>query len=127
MGRRGSSRRAAALRRAQQAKAARDAAAARREQQIEAALADYFEAAEQADRVRSDARRKADAVLEAAEQAAAVPLAAVRDAVRRLRELTGRTSDVASLCAITAAAVRDLLTAPADAAAGGGAGEGERR
>ena len=48
MARRGSSARAAALRRAQQAKATRDAARLRREKDIEAALADYFEATEQA-------------------------------------------------------------------------------
>ena len=60
MARRGSSARAAALRRAQQAKAARDAARLRREKDIEAALADYFEATEQAERIRAEARRKAD-------------------------------------------------------------------
>jgi hypothetical protein len=98
------------LRRAQEAKAARDAAAAQREQQVEAALADYFEAVAQADRVRADARRKAELLLDGAEQAAGGPLTAARDAVRRLRELTGSIIEVAGLCGITASAVRDLLS-----------------
>jgi hypothetical protein len=102
------------LRLAQQAKASRDAAGALREQQIEAALADYFEAVSQADRVRADARRKADLLLDGAEQAVAEPLVAACDAVRRLRELTGSSSEVASLLGITVAAVRDLLAQPAE-------------
>ena len=73
MARRGSSARAAALRRAQQAKAARDAARLRREKDIEAALADYFEATEQAERLRAEARRKADRLLTDADLAAEVP------------------------------------------------------
>ena len=63
MARRGSSARAAALRRAQQAKATRDAARLRREKDIEAALADYFEATERANRIHAEARRKADRLL----------------------------------------------------------------
>jgi hypothetical protein len=112
VGRRGSSRRSAALRRAQEAKAGRDSAAAAREQQIEAALADYFEALLEADRVREDARRKADAAISAAEQAVAAPMAAARDAVRRLRELTGSTAEVATLCGLSVAAAREVLASP---------------
>jgi hypothetical protein len=96
VGRRGSSKRAAAL----------------REQQVEAALADYFEACGEAERVRVDARRKADAMLDSAEQAAAVPASAARDAARRLRELTGSNAEVAGLCGLTVAAVREMLTGP---------------
>jgi hypothetical protein len=127
VGRRGSSRRAAALRRAQEAKASRDAAAAQREQQVEAVLADYFEAVAQADRLRADARRKADAVIDSAEQAAGGSLAAARDAVRRLRELTGSSTEVASLCGLTVTAVRDFLTQPAEQDPGrpGGGGAGD--
>jgi hypothetical protein len=109
MGRRGSSARAAALRRAQQAKAGRDAERVLRERQIEIALADYFEAVARAERVRAEARRKADAVLEAGEQAAGEPETAARDAVRRLRELACSVGEVAALCGISTAGVRELL------------------
>ena len=112
MTRRGPSARAAALRRAQQAKADRDAERALRERQIEIALADYFEATARAERIRAEARRKADAVLGDAERAADEPLQAARAAVRRLRELLGGTTEVAALCGLTASAVRDML-APA--------------
>ena len=89
MARRGSSARAAALRRAQQAKATRDAARLRREKDIEAALADYFEATDQAERLRAEARRKADRLLTDAELAAETPRQAASAAVHRLRALVG--------------------------------------
>jgi hypothetical protein len=98
VGRRGSSARAAALRRAQQAKAGRDAERVLRERQIEIALADWFEATARADRIRDDASRKAAAVTEAGEHAAAGPAGEAGDAVRRLRELTGSNGEVAALC-----------------------------
>jgi hypothetical protein len=110
VGRRGSVSRAAALRRAQQAKAGRDAERVLRERQIEIALADYFEATATAERLRADARHKADGIVATAEEAAAEPEAAAREAVRRLRELTGSHGEVAALCGITVAAVRDMLT-----------------
>ena len=110
LGRRRSSTRVTALRRAQQAKAGRDAERALRERQIEIALADYFEAVATADEVRADARRKADGLIEAAGQAAAAPEATAREAVRRLRELTSSHGEVAVLCGITIAAVREMLT-----------------
>lgn len=112
MGRRGSSARAAALRRAQQAKAGRDAERVLRERQIEIALADWFEATARADRIRDDASRKAAAVTEAGEHAAAGPAGEAGDAVRRLRELTGSNGEVAALCGITTTAVRELLAEP---------------
>jgi hypothetical protein len=112
MPRRGSSARAAALRRAQQAKAARDAERLRREQEIEAALTDYFEATEQASRIRAEARRKADQLLADAERAAHAPGQAAAAAVRRLRDLVGAAAEVAALCGITASAVRAMLAEP---------------
>ena len=117
MGRRGSSARAAALRRAQQAKAERDSERALRERQIEIALADYFEAAERIRRIRQNARHKADGVLAAAGQAEQVPLAIAREAIGRLRELTGSNGEVAALCGLTIAAIREMLaqTRPAPA------------
>ena len=102
MARRGSSARAAALRRAQQAKATRDAARLRREKDIEAALADYFEATDQAERLRAEARRKADRLLTDAELAAETPRQAASAAVHRLRALVGTATEVASLCGISA-------------------------
>ena len=109
MTRRGSSARAAALRRAQEAKAQRDAERMRRETQIEAALADYYQATAEAERIRSAARRRADQLSAEAEQAAARPLTAAREAVWRLKDLVGGTAEVASLCGITTAAVREIL------------------
>jgi hypothetical protein len=112
LGRRGSSARAAALRRAQQAKAGRDAERVLRERQIEIALADWFEATARAERIGDEARRKAAAVIEAGGHAAAEPAGEAREAVRRLRELTGSNTEVAALCGLSVAAVRDLLTGP---------------
>jgi hypothetical protein len=109
MTRRGSSARAAALRRAQEAKAARDAERLRREKLIEAGLADYYEAAARAERVRAGAQRKADVVLGDAENTAGEHVAAARDAVRGLRDLLGGNAEVASLCGLTASAVRAML------------------
>jgi hypothetical protein len=111
MARRRGSSRAAALRRAQEAKAERDAERMRREAQIEAALADYHQATAEAEHIRSNARHKAEAMLAEAEQAAAKPVAAAQDAVRRLRDLVGGNAEVAALCGISAAAVREMLAA----------------
>jgi hypothetical protein len=113
MARRGSAR-AEALRRAHEAKAQRDAERLRRELRIEAALTDYYQATAEAERIRSAARRKADGITAEAEQAVARPLAAARDAVRRLRELLGGNTEVAELCGISAAAVREILASGSD-------------
>jgi hypothetical protein len=109
MTRRGASIRAAAIRRAQEAKAQRDAERLAREQEIEAALADYFEAASRAAAIRAEARRKADKTLTNADAAVLPAEAACRGAARRLRALTGSQADVAELCGLTTAAVRTLL------------------
>jgi hypothetical protein len=106
--RRGASR-AEAIRRAHEAKAQRDAARKQHEADIEAALADYYQATEEGNRIRSAAQRKADATLAAAERAATAPDSATREAVRRLRNLLGGAAEVAELCGISAAAIRELL------------------
>jgi hypothetical protein len=106
--------RAAAQRRAQEAKAARDAENSRREDQIGAALADYYLATSQLEQIRAAARRKADRELAEAERAAAAPTAAAADAVCRLRELVGGNAEVAALCGITSAAVREMLSSAGD-------------
>lgn len=108
MARRGTSR-AEAIRRAHEAKAQRDAARRQHEADIEAALADYYQATAEGNRIRSAARRKADATLAAAERATTGPDKAARNAVRRLRNLLGGTADVAELCGISATNVRELL------------------
>jgi hypothetical protein len=108
--RRGTSR-AEAVRRAHEAKAQRDAARKQHEADVEAALADYYQATAEANRIRSAARRKADAALADAERAAVGPDKAACDAVRRLRDLLGGAAEVAELCGINAAAVRELLAA----------------
>jgi hypothetical protein len=114
--RRGTSR-AEAVRRAHEAKAQRDAARKRREADIEAALADYYQATAEANRIRSAARHKADATLADAERAAAGPDKAASDAARSLRDLLGGAAEVAELCGISAAAVRELLAAKSGAGA----------
>jgi hypothetical protein len=124
MARRGSSARAAALRRAQQAKAARDAAQLSREKDIEAALADYFQATSQAAQIRAEARQKADRLLADADQAAQAPFQAARSALHRLRELLASATEVASLCGISSSEVRAMLAAdPASQPATGGGGD----
>jgi hypothetical protein len=124
LARRRTSARSQALKRAQEAKAQRDAERALRERQIEIALADYYEATTQAERLRADARRKAEAITGDAEHAAAAPLAAAREAVRRLRELLGGNAEVAALCGLTLAAVRELLAAEPGPGEQGAAGDG---
>jgi hypothetical protein len=101
-----------------------------RERQIEIALADYFEATATAERLRADARHKAGSIVQGAEAAAAGPETAAREAVRRLRELTGSHGEVAVLCGITVSAVRDMLATAGPAGLPGrpdtasGAGQG---
>jgi hypothetical protein len=114
MARRKTAARAAAQRRAQEAKAARDAENSRREEQIEAALADYYLATSQAEQIREVARQKADRELIEAERATTAPTAAARDAVRRLRGLLGGNAEVAALCGISSAAVREMLSSAGD-------------
>jgi hypothetical protein len=116
MAERGPGARAVARRAARQAKAERDAARLERETMIEAALTDYYQATAQAEQIRAAARRKADGHIAEAERAAAVPVAAARDAVQRLRDLLGGNAEVAALCGISAAAVREILAAGRDTA-----------
>jgi hypothetical protein len=110
MTRRKTAARAAAQRRAQEAKAARDAENSRREDQIEAALADYYLATSQAEQIRTAARQKADRELAEAERATAAPTMTARNAVRRLRRLLGGNAEVAALCGLSSAAVREMLS-----------------
>src|SRR5579863_10395701 len=128
MPRRGSAR-ADAIRRAHEAKAARDAARQHRETQIESALADYYHAVTNAERIRDTARRKREELLAETERAAKPQDAAAAQAVRRLRGLLGGIPETAQLCGLSAAAVRDMLTdrrAGQDASAPGHAARPEK-
>ena len=121
MPRRGSAR-ADAIRRAHEAKAARDAARQHREALIESALADYYQAAALAERIRDTGRRRCEELLAEAERAAAPQDAAAAESVRRLRDLLGGVPETAQLCGLTAATVRDMLAGQHVA----GRGEGEQ-
>jgi len=111
--RRGSAR-SAAERQAQEAKADWDAERARRDAQVQAALTDYYQATAHAEQIRATARRKADSITDDAERAAAVPVGAARDAVRRLRDLLGGITEVATLCGLSVNAVREILARAKD-------------
>jgi hypothetical protein len=100
-----------AVRRAREARAAREEALAAREEAIEVALVDYFRAAGEADRIREQARARADALLTEATRVASVPWAAACAAVRRLRDLVGNNAQVAELCGLKPEEVRGMLAA----------------
>ena len=108
MPRRGSAR-ADAIRRAHEAKAARDAARQHREALIEGALADYYQAAAIAGRIRETARRKCEELLVEAERTAEPQDTAAARAVDRLRDLLGGVTETAQLCGLTTATVREML------------------
>src|SRR5580704_1946958 len=118
MPRRGSAR-ADAIRRAHEAKAARDAARQHREALIESALADYYQAAALAERIRDTAGRRCDELLAEAERTAEPQDAAAAQAVRRLRDLLGGIPETAQLCGLTTTVIRDLLAGRQDGQHGG--------
>jgi hypothetical protein len=118
MTRRARARRADAERQARNAKAARDAAREAHERAIEKALADYFEARARAEAIRTAARARADAALADGERAAAESMTAVCAAIRTLRDLCASNAEVAELCGVPVADVRELLAAVARAGSG---------
>lgn len=109
MTRRISGTRAAALRRAQEAKARRDAERMERERRLESALADFYEHTEAAAVLRAEAQRKAERLIADAETAAAVPEGAARRAVAVLRELGESQPQIAELTGMNIAEVRACL------------------
>jgi hypothetical protein len=109
MTRRGRGRRADAERQARLAKAARDAARQAREHAIEKALADYFEARAQAEGIRAAARARADTALADGERVAAQSMTAACAAIRTLRDLCDSNAEVAELCGVPVADVREAL------------------
>lgn len=117
--------RAQALRRARAAAAAAEAERVARHRRVEAALAEYFEAATAAGRIRDAARARADKVLAAAEEAAAGHDAAACAAIARLRELGQVNAQIAGLCGISVIAVRAMAGRGRSAEAGNlGAADG---
>jgi hypothetical protein len=108
MGTRTTSTRAAALRKARDAKARRDAERLVREQKIEAALTDFFEASGRAAQIRADGKQRAEKVLTDAEATAAESDQAARRAVRALRDLDQANAEIAELCGLSVTAVRAM-------------------
>jgi len=127
MTRRSRSRRADAERQARIAKAARDAARKEHEHAIEKALADYFEAQARAESIRAAARARADAALSDGERAATESIAAVRTAIRTLRDLCASNAEVAELCGVPVADVRELLLEARSGAGGSAQDEPDTR
>jgi hypothetical protein len=111
MTRRSRGRRADAERQARAAKALRDAAREAHERAIEKALADYFEAQARAEAIRTAARARADAALADGERTAAESMTAVCTAIRTLRDLCASNAEVAELCGVPVADIRELLAA----------------
>lgn len=108
--------RAAAVRTAQEAKARRDAERRRREQDVESALADFYEATARAEALREQARLRAERMIEQAELAAAEPERAGHAAVVRLSELGESREQIADLTGLRLVEVRALLAEPERAA-----------
>ncbi|GGK81859.1 hypothetical protein Sme01_62710 [Sphaerisporangium melleum] len=116
MGQRTTSRRAAALRKAREAKAARDAERLLRERRVEAALADFFESASLAERIRHDAGRRAERILAEAEREARNADAAAGAAIGSLRELGQTNAEIAELCGLSVPVVRAMANSAPDKA-----------
>jgi hypothetical protein len=102
--------RAAAVRTAQEAKARRDAERRRREQDVEAALADFYESTARAAALREQARVRAERMVEQAELAATEPERAAHAAVVRMHELGESREQIADLTGLRLVEVRALLT-----------------
>jgi DNA-directed RNA polymerase specialized sigma24 family protein len=115
--------RARALRRARAAQAPAEARRQARQRGVEAALAAYFEAADQAERIRRTAAARAQRILAGAELAAGVHDAEAGRAVWRLRELGEANAEIARMCGTTVAKVR-AMAARARVSAGNGAAAG---
>ncbi|MEU9891120.1 hypothetical protein [Sphaerisporangium sp. NPDC051011] len=108
MGQRTTSRRAAALRKAREAKAARDAERLMRERQIEAALADFFESWGRAEQIRQEAGHRAKKILDYAEREARQADIDAGEAIRALRKLDQTNAEIAELCGLSVPIVRAM-------------------
>jgi hypothetical protein len=108
---RDNSRNRQAVRRAREARATRVETLAVREKAIEAALVDFFRALGEVERIKEQAKAKADALLAEAAHAAETPWTAACAAVQRLRELLGNNAQVAELTGLKQEDVRRMLAA----------------
>lgn len=108
LGHRTTSRRAAALRLAREAKAKRDADRLLREQRIEAALADFFESSGRAEQIRSEAAHRVKKIIDDAEQEAGQADATAGEAIRALRELDQTNAEIGELCGLSVPVVRAM-------------------
>lgn len=113
MSHRESASRRSARRRAQQARADRDHAHARKEEQIEALLTDFLEATARVTQKLDSASRRADRIMQSAEEATVSDRVAARDAVRQLHELI-TVGEIAKLCGLTQRVVRHMLATSQD-------------
>lgn len=98
--------RAAAERRARDIRAQREAERRRHEAQIDAALADYFEASARAEQIKRDAAQRAAAMVERAEAEASEFSGNARRAIRRLRDLGQTNADISKATGLSVGAVR---------------------
>lgn len=98
--------RAAAERRARDIRAQREAERKRREAQIDAALADFFEASTRAEQIKSDAAQRAAALLDRAEKEAAGLWRDSSRAIRALRDLGQTNAEIAEATGLSVGAVR---------------------
>lgn len=106
--------RAAAIRRAQQAKQRRDAQRLQREQQITVALADFFEQIQRAEDLTTHAAAKAARIIADAEHAAVTPKTLAAQALARLTELVETRAAVSELTGLTPTEVRELTSQTTD-------------
>jgi hypothetical protein len=105
--------RAAAIRRAQEAKQRRDAEQVRRSRQVTEALADFYEHTQRAADITTVAAEKAARVLAEAEQAAREPAELAAAAVARLESLGETRAAIAELTGMTVSRVRELVAVAA--------------
>lgn len=110
MGRMNSAR-AAAVRRAQEAKQERDARRLAREREVELALADFFEQSTRAAQQRAQAMERAARLIADADAAAAEPDGLAAAAVARLDALGETRAMIAELTGLNPAVIRDVVAA----------------
>lgn len=98
--------RAAALRKARDVRAEREADRARAEARIDAALADFFEASAQAEKIEGDAVEKAAQLMRAAETEAGAVKRSAAAAIRVLRDLDQTNAQISAMTGLSVGAVR---------------------
>lgn len=120
--------RAAAERRARDIRVQREALRKRREAQIDAALADFFEASARADQIKRDAAQKAAALLDRAEKEAAKLRDDASRAIHTLRGLGQTNAEISEATGLSIGAVRTAaMRGEEGSAADGSEGPTERR